>query len=197
MIYYISNELSHHGVKGMKWGVRKQRQSLGGRARRGLASVYGLNESFYRRTGNRTLASMNAQAKNAQLKKAELADQRKQAKLNDPDHKARVAKAKKAAKVGAAVAVTALAIYGGKKLHDKQVLQMANAMAERGYGKGPNYFSSYKDVKNAWDGNYRQMINDVRDYSPYSSYLSDRELKSMGIQTIKVLNDSANKQRFR
>ena len=29
MIYYISNELSHHGVKGMRWGVRKQRFSSG------------------------------------------------------------------------------------------------------------------------------------------------------------------------
>ena len=29
MIYYISNELSHHGVKGMRWGVRKRRVSSG------------------------------------------------------------------------------------------------------------------------------------------------------------------------
>ena len=77
MIYY-TNELSHHGVKGMKWGVRKQRQSLGGRARRGLAGIYGINERFYRKTGNKTLASMKAQAKNAQLRKAQLADKRKQ-----------------------------------------------------------------------------------------------------------------------
>lgn len=28
-MYYISNELSHHGVKGMRWGFRKQRVSSG------------------------------------------------------------------------------------------------------------------------------------------------------------------------
>lgn len=29
MMYYVSNELSHHGVKGMRWGIRKQRVSSG------------------------------------------------------------------------------------------------------------------------------------------------------------------------
>ena len=37
MMYYISNELSHHGVKGMRWGFRKQRVSSG-TGRRGNSS---------------------------------------------------------------------------------------------------------------------------------------------------------------
>lgn len=37
MVYYISNELSHHGVKGMRWGIRKQRVSSG-TGRRGNSS---------------------------------------------------------------------------------------------------------------------------------------------------------------
>ena len=50
---YISDELSHYGVRGMKWGVRKQMPSAGGTARRALAGVYGMNERFYRKTGNK------------------------------------------------------------------------------------------------------------------------------------------------
>lgn len=30
MIYVTSNELSHHGIKGMKWGIRKQPEYSGG-----------------------------------------------------------------------------------------------------------------------------------------------------------------------
>ena len=77
-----SDELYHHGVKGMKWGVRKQRSVVGG-LHRGLAGVYGTNERFYRKTGNKTLASMNAQARAQQLKKAEAADARKQQKIEN------------------------------------------------------------------------------------------------------------------
>lgn len=36
--YLPSNELYHHGVKGQKWGVRKQRILLGRRRRSGLSS---------------------------------------------------------------------------------------------------------------------------------------------------------------
>lgn len=87
---YISDELSHYGVRGMKWGVRKQMPSAGGTARKALAGVYGWNERFYRKTGNKALASMNAQAKNDQLKKAQAADIKKQQKVQ----------AKQAAKIG-------------------------------------------------------------------------------------------------
>lgn len=96
---YISNELSHHGVKGMKWGVRKQRPSMGGMARRALAGVYGLNERTYRRMGNNTLASMNAQARNQQLKKAQAADIKKQQRVQ----------AKRSAKIGKIQAKRSLA----------------------------------------------------------------------------------------
>ena len=96
---YISDELSHYGVRGMKWGVRKQMPSAGGTARRALAGVYGINERFYRKTGNKALASMNAVEKNRQLKKAQAADIKKQQK----------AQAKQVAKIGKIQAKKSLA----------------------------------------------------------------------------------------
>lgn len=95
------SDLAHYGIKGQKWGVRrfqnddgtwtaagKERygddsgtRSAGGRAHRTLAKVYSLNERTYNKLGNKTLASMNAAAKNQQLQKANAADQAKAAKM--------------------------------------------------------------------------------------------------------------------
>lgn len=83
------DELYHHGIRGQKWGVRRFQNADGslksaGKARyafsakaaghRALAKVYSVNENFYsKHTKNKALASMNANAKNEQLKKAEAA----------------------------------------------------------------------------------------------------------------------------
>lgn len=62
----------------MRWGHRKaQPTSLAGTGHRALAGVYGMNQRFYSKTGNKALSSMNAQARNQQLKKAEAADRAK------------------------------------------------------------------------------------------------------------------------
>lgn len=79
--------LEHHGIRGQKWGVRRFQNKDGslksaGKGRyafsakaaghRALAKVYSVNENFYsKHTKNKGLASMNANAKNEQLKKAE------------------------------------------------------------------------------------------------------------------------------
>lgn len=68
------DELYHYGVPGMRWGHRKGPVSLAGTGHRAMAGVYGINQRFYNRTGNKTLASMNANARNQALKKAAAAD---------------------------------------------------------------------------------------------------------------------------
>ena len=111
--YYSEDYLMHYGVKGMKWGHRKRQAfSIGAAGHRAMAKVYDINAKAYKKS-NKALSSMNAQARNQQLKSAEqaqaIANAKKEAR-NTPEAKA--------AKIGAAVAGTALAAYGAKKLND-------------------------------------------------------------------------------
>lgn len=138
MEYIIVNgELYHHGIKGQKWGRRRWQnadgtyneagkaryfgRSAGGNVRRTLAKVYDINERFYSKRGNSTMASMNRAAKERQLKKATDLDKAKAEKIaakNTPEAKANRAKtAKKAAIIGASVVAAGLAAYGGYKLY--------------------------------------------------------------------------------
>lgn len=75
------DELNHYGVKGMKWGVRKERPSMGGRLHRLAAANYNLNAKAWGKLGNNTLASMNRAAANQSMKKATASDAKKAAKI--------------------------------------------------------------------------------------------------------------------
>lgn len=88
-IYIISkDELTHYGVRGMKWGVRKQQPtSMGGRFHRLAAANYNLNAKFWGKTGNKALSSMNKAAANNSLKKAQASDARKVASINSKRQK--------------------------------------------------------------------------------------------------------------
>ena len=127
--------LEHHGVKGMKWGVRKQR-SLKGTLHRLAAANYGLNERTYRKLGNNTLASMNAAARTNSLKKAEAADAAKQKKIQN----------KMAVKAGKIAAARSIKGYGAR------ALSSVYALNERTYSKLGNRVlaSMNSSAKNKW-----------------------------------------------
>ena len=89
------SDLAHHGIKGQKWGQRRFQNEDGTWTAAGKER-YGDDGSGQ----SRSLPNANKSAKEAQLKNA------------------RAEKIKKAAKVGAVIAGTALVAYGAYKLND-------------------------------------------------------------------------------
>lgn len=105
----INGQLYHHGIKGQKWGKRRYqnkdgswtpagrqryseggdgqvKRSMKGNVHRVLAKNYDLNSKVYK-NNNKALSSMNAQARNQQLKLAEKADQEAAAKRQQKEIK--------------------------------------------------------------------------------------------------------------
>lgn len=129
-----SDELYHYGVPGMKWGVRKQREtvSVGGTSRRTFGGAP-------TNTGARTARQSSGQRQKTGGK----------IDRNSPEVKAaRAAKAKKALKIGAAVAGTALAAYGTYKLAQyMQGKRSQMAMAKAQDYIDQNVYRKVRDTK--------------------------------------------------
>ena len=128
---YYNDELYHFGVKGQKWGQRRY-QNTDGSYKSGAEGRYdGDGSNGPKRTSSiknslkSAKAGLSVRKKNHALssENKKLAAQNK--KLSDKNEKAKEGKKlklsdrqKKALKVGVAVAGTALAAYGAKKLYD-------------------------------------------------------------------------------
>lgn len=134
------NELYHFGVKGMKWGVRRNRSSfVSTSGPKRLPGTYASDGNGWTakakrlpgvivKTSNGNVASAKVRMKNAK--------QAYKTAANTPEAKAaRKEKLKKAAKVGAAVAGTALAAYGAykvsKAISNKKQMQAAEAAVKK------------------------------------------------------------------
>ena len=108
-----NDELYHYGVKGMKWGVRKAVQN----ANRSFVNVSrSLGRTGVGKAGIR-VAKKSMMAYGRGAKKINNAVTTAKKKMSTPEAKAKIDKAAKTAKVGAAVAGVALAAYGGYKLN--------------------------------------------------------------------------------
>ena len=82
-VYYTSDELYHHGVLGMKWGVHRSRSSSGegsSGARRHKKAPVEINEDYERAHSKKSVKSMS----NVELKQRiqRLNDEKQYAQLN-------------------------------------------------------------------------------------------------------------------
>ena len=114
-VYYTSDELYHHGILGMKWGVHRSRSSTGessSGSRRHKKAPVEINEDYARAHSKKSVKSMS----NAELKQRiqRLNDEKQYSQLNP----SKVQKGwKKAAKlVGGMGTVSALYASSGKMI---------------------------------------------------------------------------------
>lgn len=101
------SDLTHHGIKGQKWGQRRFQNEDGTWTAAGKER-YGDGAESTRSSRGSAPGFSGASRKSSTS-----------VKQNDPEHQKRVETIKKVAKVGAAVAGTALVAYGAYKLNDK------------------------------------------------------------------------------
>lgn len=110
MWYYIikdqPNELYHHGIKGQKWGDKNGPPYLLG------ASSHSSSERKEGTSGWSNKAKKEYKASKKSSNRYEDNSEKKKSGLTD--------KQKKAIKIGAAVAITVLAAYGGYKIYQNR-----------------------------------------------------------------------------
>lgn len=150
VLYHAADdELYHYGVKGMRWGHRKARPISNYFANRRQQRA---DAGFVSVRQAKRAAAQQARATNKQAR-ANVRQAKAEAKANmTPEEKAaRAAKRKRALKIGAAVAGTALAAYGAYKVNQYVKTKNAQIAAKAGYDRAmknfPAKISSYTDTK--------------------------------------------------
>lgn len=139
------NELYHFGVKGMKWGVRRNRSSfVSTSGPKRLPGTYASDGNGWTAKAKRlpgAIVKKDGYDKSrtpkgvASLTSQKSGKSKQKAAANTPEAQDRKEKLKKAAKVGAAVAGTALAAYGvykvSKAISNKKQMKAAEAAVKK------------------------------------------------------------------
>lgn len=170
------DELYHYGVKGMKWGHRKNPEVAAARqtyksAKKDWNRSYNKAYNYSARhpisqyTSKKKRAESDKRWDDAQTKlktydkaKADY-KQAKQDYRNSPEGQAAAAKRKKALKVGAAVAGTALAVYGGYKVNKYVKTKNMEIAAEKGYESAKKMFNEHVSTMEAYKSNVKNPVH--------------------------------------
>lgn len=187
------NELYHFGVKGMKWGVRRNRSNLGGngsfRTRRLQRAVNANNRDV------KTLKSAGYNKEAAAVKavgdknRAKLAkSQARDAARNTPEAQARREKIKKAAIIGTAVVGTALAAYGTYKA-SKYLKEKAGKLSYESGKKYANehFFNKMKDSTVSYDWRDRENYNALYLAGKQTLQNTDKRTRRVSSSTIDAI----------
>ena len=75
-----SNELTHHGIKGMRWGVRRYQNKDGSLTKAGRKKMAKLDKEYSKLTGQNRNRNRNAESPNARLSK--MSDDEIRARIN-------------------------------------------------------------------------------------------------------------------
>lgn len=130
---YTSDELYHHGIMGMRWGIRRWQNADGSLTPAGYRHYYGharpkgetgpvyapgykkssVKDEVYSKSKNRKESIQNSKNRNVRQDSNNKLTKEKTNNTNKSDHDGLTENQKKAIKIGAAVAATALLAVGG------------------------------------------------------------------------------------
>ena len=188
------NELYHFGVKGMKWGVRRNRANLGGngsfRTRR-LQRAVNANDRDVRSLKSAGYKKEAAAVKavgdknRAMLVKSQAHDAAK----NTPEAQAaRKEKLKKAAIIGTAVVGTTLAAYGTYKA-SKYLKEKAGKLSYESGKKYANehFFNKMKNSTVSYDWRDRENYNALYQAGKQTLQNTDKRTKRVSGSTIEAI----------
>lgn len=200
------NELYHFGVKGMKWGVRRNRSSfVSTSGPKRLPGTYASDGNGWTAKAKRlpgAIVKKDGYNKSrtpkgvASLTSQKSGKSKQKAAANTPEAQARKEKLKKAAKVGAAVAGTALAAYGvykvSKAISNKKQMKAAEAAVKKSLADKSALMNTVNAAKK--NTNFSN-VNRAAWTSGKHSYIYDKASGTEGYVSTEYLNFLRNQRK--